>query len=71
MIKYVCACSTLTPVCAAPQVSDNLVDLIHLHAVEFHDGSGKQKNRAIILHLLVFDTVQKCKKKMSQSKMHI
>lgn len=30
---------TLTPVGAAPQVSDDLVDLIHLHAVEFHDGS--------------------------------
>lgn len=30
---------TLTPVGAAPQVSDVLVDLIHLHAVELHDGS--------------------------------
>lgn len=34
---------TLTPVGAAPQVSDNLVDFIHLHAVEFHDGSEESK----------------------------
>lgn len=31
---------TLTPVGAAPQVSDNLVDLVHLHAVELHDGTA-------------------------------
>lgn len=36
---------TLTPVGAAPQVSDNLVDLIHLHAVEFHDGSEKKTGK--------------------------
>lgn len=36
---------TLTPVGAAPQVSDNLVDLVHLHAVEFHDGSDENKLR--------------------------
>lgn len=38
---------TLTPVGAAPQVSDNLVDLIHLHAVEFHDGSAESKKESI------------------------
>lgn len=35
---------TLTPVGAAPQVSDDLVDLVHLHAVEFHDGSETKNN---------------------------
>lgn len=35
---------TLTPVGAAPQVSDDLVDLVHLHAVEFHDGSETKIN---------------------------
>lgn len=34
---------TSTPVGAAPQVSDDLVDLIHLHAVEFHDGSAESR----------------------------
>lgn len=38
---------TLTPVGAAPQVSDNLVDLIHLHAVEFHDGSAESKQESM------------------------
>lgn len=33
---------TLTPVGAAPQVSDDLVDLVHLHAVELHDGPDTQ-----------------------------
>lgn len=36
---------TLTPVGAAPQISDDLVDLVHLHAVEFHDGSEENKNK--------------------------
>lgn len=34
---------TLTPVRAAPQVSDYLVDLVHLHAVELHDCSEENK----------------------------
>lgn len=34
---------TLTPVGATPQVSDNLVDLIHLHAVELHDRSRENR----------------------------
>ena len=39
---------TLTPVRAAPQVSDYFVDLIHFHTMKLHDSSGKQnghKNR--------------------------
>lgn len=34
----------MTSVGAAPQVSGNLVDLVHLHAVEFHDGSEKKED---------------------------
>lgn len=35
----------MTPVGAAPQVSDDLIDLVHLHAVEFHDGSEENKKK--------------------------
>lgn len=38
----------MTPVGAAPEVSDDLVDLIHLHAVEFHDGSEENKKETKI-----------------------
>lgn len=38
---------TLTPVRAAPQVPDYLVDLIHLHAVEFHDGPAQSMTHTV------------------------
>lgn len=38
---------TLTPVRAAPQVPDYLVDLIHLHAVEFHDGPAQNMKHTV------------------------
>lgn len=35
----------MTPVGAAPQVSDDLIDLAHLHAVEFHDSPEENKKK--------------------------